>query len=142
MAMMLIGNHNILISNPRDLPAMVKELSKWKFSGFVGLNTLFVALCNNEGFRKLDFSALKSPCPAAWRCNWRGRALEGRDRLRHLRRLRHDRNQPGGDGQPDPEHPDRHHRHSGASTLCKVIDDAGRNCRWAKSASCASRARR
>jgi len=59
MAMMLIGNHNILISNPRDLPAMVKELSKWKFSGFVGLNTLFVALCNNEAFRKLDFSALK-----------------------------------------------------------------------------------
>ncbi|MHA6164261.1 long-chain-fatty-acid--CoA ligase FadD1 [Pseudomonas sichuanensis] len=59
MAMMLIGNHNILISNPRDLPAMVKELSKWKFSGFVGLNTLFVALCNNESFRNLDFSGLK-----------------------------------------------------------------------------------
>ncbi|MFV3403170.1 long-chain-fatty-acid--CoA ligase FadD1 [Pseudomonas sp. NY15463] len=59
MAMMLIGNHNVLISNPRDLPAMVKELSKWKFSGFVGLNTLFVALCNNEAFRALDFSALK-----------------------------------------------------------------------------------
>jgi len=59
MSMMLIGNHNILISNPRDLPAMVKELSKWKFSGFVGLNTLFVALCNNEAFRKLDFSSLK-----------------------------------------------------------------------------------
>nr|WP_314400579.1 long-chain-fatty-acid--CoA ligase FadD1 [Pseudomonas lundensis] len=59
MAMMLIGNHNVLISNPRDLPAMVKELSKWKFSGFVGLNTLFVALCNSEAFRKLDFSALK-----------------------------------------------------------------------------------
>ena len=59
MAMMLIGNHNILISNPRDLPAMVKELSKWKFSGFVGLNTLFVALCNNADFRTLDFSALK-----------------------------------------------------------------------------------
>ncbi len=59
MAMMLIGNHNILISNPRDLPAMVKELGKWKFSGFVGLNTLFVALCNNETFRNLDFSGLK-----------------------------------------------------------------------------------
>ena len=59
MAMMLIGNHNVLISNPRDLPAMVKELGKWKFSGFVGLNTLFVALCNNETFRNLDFSALK-----------------------------------------------------------------------------------
>ncbi|MBA6134123.1 long-chain-fatty-acid--CoA ligase FadD1 [Pseudomonas juntendi] len=59
MAMMLIGNHNVLISNPRDLPAMVKELGKWKFTGFVGLNTLFVALCNNDGFRALDFSALK-----------------------------------------------------------------------------------
>ncbi|QXH45613.1 long-chain-fatty-acid--CoA ligase FadD1 [Pseudomonas xanthosomatis] len=59
MAMMLIGNHNVLISNPRDLPAMVKELGKWKFSGFVGLNTLFVALCNNEAFRSLDFSSLK-----------------------------------------------------------------------------------
>ncbi|MBA1194384.1 long-chain fatty acid--CoA ligase [Pseudomonas entomophila] len=59
MAMMLIGNHNVLITNPRDLPAMVKELSKWKFSGFVGLNTLFVALCNNDAFRALDFSSLK-----------------------------------------------------------------------------------
>ncbi|NBB08194.1 long-chain-fatty-acid--CoA ligase FadD1 [Pseudomonas sp. SLFW] len=59
MSMMLSGNHNILISNPRDLSAMVKELSKWKFTGFVGLNTLFVALCNNADFRNLDFSALK-----------------------------------------------------------------------------------
>ncbi|BAP43797.1 long-chain-fatty-acid--CoA ligase FadD1 [Pseudomonas sp. 21LCFQ02] len=59
MAMMRCGNHNVLITNPRDLPAMVKELSKWKFSGFVGLNTLFVALCNNQDFRNLDFSALK-----------------------------------------------------------------------------------
>ncbi|AYC33791.1 long-chain fatty acid--CoA ligase [Pseudomonas cavernae] len=60
MAMMLIGGHNILITNPRDLPGTVKELSQWKFTGFVGLNTLFVALCNNEDFRRLDFSALKA----------------------------------------------------------------------------------
>ncbi|WP_172152586.1 MULTISPECIES: long-chain-fatty-acid--CoA ligase FadD1 [Pseudomonas] len=59
MAMMLIGNHNVLITNPRDLPGMVKDLARYKFSGFVGLNTLFVALCNNEDFQKLDFSALK-----------------------------------------------------------------------------------
>ncbi|MDP3846693.1 MAG: long-chain-fatty-acid--CoA ligase FadD1 [Pseudomonas sp.] len=59
MAMMLIGNHNVLISNPRDLPGMIKDLAKYKFTGFVGLNTLFVALCNNEEFRALDFSALK-----------------------------------------------------------------------------------
>ncbi len=43
MLMMLIGAHNILISNPRDLPAFVKDLSKYRFTGFVGLNTLFVA---------------------------------------------------------------------------------------------------
>ena len=60
MAMMLIGGHNVLITNPRDLPAMTKDLAKYKFTGFVGLNTLFVALCNNEEFRKLDFSTLKA----------------------------------------------------------------------------------
>ena len=59
MAMMLTGNHNILITNPRDLPGTVKELGKWKFTTFVGLNTLFVALCNNEDFRRLDLSSLK-----------------------------------------------------------------------------------
>ncbi|PKM05214.1 MAG: long-chain fatty acid--CoA ligase [Gammaproteobacteria bacterium HGW-Gammaproteobacteria-6] len=59
MAMMISGNHNILITNPRDIPAFVKELSKFKFTGFVGLNTLFVALCNDEAFRNLDFSKFK-----------------------------------------------------------------------------------
>ncbi len=59
MAMMLIGGHNILLTNPRDLPAVIKDLAKYRFTGFVGLNTLFVALCNNEDFRKLDFSSLK-----------------------------------------------------------------------------------
>ncbi|OZB24108.1 MAG: long-chain fatty acid--CoA ligase [Pseudomonas sp. 34-62-33] len=59
MAMMLIGGHNVLLTNPRDLPAVVKDLAKYRFTGFVGLNTLFVALCNNEDFRKLDFSSLK-----------------------------------------------------------------------------------
>ncbi|CAE6902949.1 MULTISPECIES: long-chain-fatty-acid--CoA ligase FadD1 [Pseudomonas] len=59
MAMMLIGAHNLLVTNPRDLPAMIKEIKPYKFSVFVGLNTLFVALSNNEGFRALDFSSLK-----------------------------------------------------------------------------------
>jgi long-chain acyl-CoA synthetase len=60
MAMMLIGGHNVLLTNPRDLPSVVKDLAKYRFTGFVGLNTLFVALCNNEEFRKLDFSSLKA----------------------------------------------------------------------------------
>lgn len=59
MVLMYTGNQSVLIPNPRDIPGFVKELSKHKFSGFVGLNTLFVALCNNEDFKKLDFSALR-----------------------------------------------------------------------------------
>ncbi|WP_321347339.1 long-chain-fatty-acid--CoA ligase FadD1 [Halopseudomonas oceani] len=59
MAMMVSGNHNVLITNPRDIPSFVKELSKFRFSGFVGLNTLFVALCNDAAFRALDFSNFK-----------------------------------------------------------------------------------
>lgn len=56
---MLKGSHTILIPNPRDLPGLVKELAKWKFTGFCGLNTLFVGLCNNEEFQGLDFTAMK-----------------------------------------------------------------------------------
>ncbi|HBD23096.1 MAG TPA: long-chain fatty acid--CoA ligase [Oceanospirillaceae bacterium] len=53
------GHHLVLIPNPRDIPGFVKELGKHKFSSFAGLNTLFVALCNNPDFAKLDFSNLK-----------------------------------------------------------------------------------
>ncbi len=59
LVIMETGNHNVLIPNPRDIPGFVKELGKWQFSGFAGLNTLFVALMNNEEFQKLDFSRLK-----------------------------------------------------------------------------------
>ena len=52
------GAQNILIANPRDIPAFVKELGKYEFHIFPGLNTLFNALLNNEGFQKLDFSHL------------------------------------------------------------------------------------
>ncbi|WP_337267947.1 long-chain-fatty-acid--CoA ligase [Oryzifoliimicrobium ureilyticus] len=53
-----LGGHNILIANPRDIPALVKEFEKSKIHVFPGLNTLFNALLNNETFRKLDFSSL------------------------------------------------------------------------------------
>ena len=52
------GSHNILIANPRDIPAFVKDLQKYKIHVFPGLNTLFNALMNNADFQKLDFSAL------------------------------------------------------------------------------------
>ncbi|MGK0366966.1 MAG: long-chain acyl-CoA synthetase, partial [Thermoproteota archaeon] len=54
-----IGARNILITNPRDIPGFVKELSKWKFTAFTGVNTLFNVLTNDEGFKQLDFSSLK-----------------------------------------------------------------------------------
>ncbi|MDR5904855.1 AMP-binding protein [Franzmannia qiaohouensis] len=53
------GNHSVLITNPRDLDNFVKELKSLKFSGFIGLNTLFNALCNRDDFKQLDFSRLK-----------------------------------------------------------------------------------
>ncbi|KQZ79145.1 long-chain fatty acid--CoA ligase [Mesorhizobium sp. Root157] len=52
------GAHNILIPNPRDIPGFAKELRKYSFHIFPGLNTLFNALLNNEDFRKLDFKSL------------------------------------------------------------------------------------
>ncbi len=52
------GSHNILIANPRDIPAFVKELQKYKIHVFPGLNTLFNALMNNPDFQKLDFSSM------------------------------------------------------------------------------------
>jgi len=52
------GANNVLIANPRDIPAFVKELQKVSFNIFPGLNTLFNALLNNEDFRKLDFKSL------------------------------------------------------------------------------------
>jgi long-chain acyl-CoA synthetase len=59
LCMMVTGNHNVLITNPRDIPAFIKELERWRFTSLVGLNTLFVALMDHPGFRGLDFSALK-----------------------------------------------------------------------------------
>ena len=54
-----VGALNVLITNPRDIPGFVKELSKWKFTAFTGVNTLFNALLNNKDFKDLDFSSLK-----------------------------------------------------------------------------------
>ncbi|MFK0162878.1 long-chain fatty acid--CoA ligase [Rhizobium sp. NPDC090279] len=53
---MSLGGHNVLIANPRDIPAFIKELGKYKFDMFPGLNTLFNALMNNPEFAKLDLS--------------------------------------------------------------------------------------
>ncbi|HVA55271.1 MAG TPA: long-chain-fatty-acid--CoA ligase [Gammaproteobacteria bacterium] len=59
LTFMKIGGHNVLITNPRDMPGFVKELAKVKFTGITGVNTLFNVLLHTSGFAQLDFSALK-----------------------------------------------------------------------------------
>ncbi len=53
-----LGAQNLLITNPRDIPGMVKELAKYPFTAITGVNTLFNALLNNADFKRLDFSTL------------------------------------------------------------------------------------
>jgi long-chain acyl-CoA synthetase len=53
------GVTSILISNPRDLSAFYTALENTRFSLFVGINTLFNALCQDARFRTLDFTGLK-----------------------------------------------------------------------------------
>ena len=57
--MVYFGVKNILITNPRDIPAFVKVLKKNRFSVFAGINTLFNALINNPKFEEVDFSRLR-----------------------------------------------------------------------------------
>jgi long-chain acyl-CoA synthetase len=64
------GGHNILITNPRDMPAFIKELKRYRCSVYYGVNTLFNGLLNAPGFEEVDFSRLVS-CVAG------GMALQG-----------------------------------------------------------------
>lgn len=54
-----VGGVNVLITNPRDVPKMIKEIAKFKFTCITGVNTLFNALLNDTKFSQLDFSQLK-----------------------------------------------------------------------------------
>ncbi len=59
LGIMKLGGHNILIPNPRDFEGFVKELSKYPFTYFTGVNTLFSGLLNTPGFAELDFGSLQ-----------------------------------------------------------------------------------
>lgn len=59
LAFFKLGAKNILITNPRDMPAFIKELGKHKFTVFTGVNTLFNGLLNRPDFAKIDFSKFK-----------------------------------------------------------------------------------
>ncbi|MGO4438762.1 long-chain fatty acid--CoA ligase [Rhizobium sp. RAF56] len=81
-----VGAHNVLIANPRDIPAFVKELGNHRFDIFPGLNTLFNALMNNPDFAKLDLShvstlaggmAVQRPVAERWQKMTGGWITEG-----------------------------------------------------------------
>jgi long-chain acyl-CoA synthetase len=54
----MIGASNLMIANPRDIPAVIKALRETPFTVIPGVNTLFNALLNNKEFARLDFSRL------------------------------------------------------------------------------------
>ncbi len=82
-----LGGTNLLITNPRDMPGFVKELSKYTFTAITGVNTLFNGLLNTPGFSELDFSTLKlslgggmavqRPVAEKWESVTQSRLLEG-----------------------------------------------------------------
>lgn len=59
LALVRYGVHNIMVTNPRDLPSLIKEFKSYPISLMTGVNTLFNALNHNEEFQKLNFSKFK-----------------------------------------------------------------------------------
>ncbi len=59
MLNMRMGGKLVLIPNPRDIPAVLKELSKHTIHSFPAVNTLFNGLVNHPDFSTVDWSHLK-----------------------------------------------------------------------------------
>jgi len=59
LSMLKIGARNLLVTNPRDMKAFIKDLKRYRFSVITGVNTLFNGLLNQEDFKSVDFSNLR-----------------------------------------------------------------------------------
>jgi len=59
MLALRMGGCNILVANPRDIPAMLKDLAQYKFHSFPAVNTLFNAIAHHADFGTVDWSNLK-----------------------------------------------------------------------------------
>ena len=114
LTFMKIGASNLLIVNPRDIPGLIKEMSKAPVSAFTGVNTLFNALLNNPDFAKLDFA----PAPDAGRRHG-GAAFGGRALARRHRPL-------AGPGlRPDRDLARRDHQSAGREGIHRLHRPAG-----------------
>ncbi len=54
-----LGGENVLITNPRDFEGFAKEIARFDFNLFTGVNTMFASLMNTPSFTKIDFSHLR-----------------------------------------------------------------------------------
>ncbi|MBT8109995.1 MAG: AMP-binding protein, partial [Gammaproteobacteria bacterium] len=59
LTVMAQGGHNVLITNPRDFEGFAKEMARYEFNMFTGVNTMFAALLNTPSFKDIDFSHLR-----------------------------------------------------------------------------------
>lgn len=59
LVLMSYGALNVLITNARDLPSVIKAMKQFPISLITGVNTLFNALSNHPDFTSVDFSNLK-----------------------------------------------------------------------------------
>lgn len=59
LTVMAQGGQNVLITNPRDFEGFAKEIARFKFNMFTGVNTLFAALMTTPSFKDIDFSHLR-----------------------------------------------------------------------------------
>ncbi len=59
LSVMALGGENVLITNPRDFEGFAKEIARFNFNLFTGVNTMFASLMNTPSFSKIDFSHLR-----------------------------------------------------------------------------------
>lgn len=59
MLVLVNGNHSVLVPNPRDIKSLIKEMGRYDMTMFCGINSLFVKLCSEPEFKKLNFSLLR-----------------------------------------------------------------------------------
>ncbi|KIF83262.1 AMP-binding protein [Noviherbaspirillum autotrophicum] len=87
LTFMTIGGLNVLITNPKDLPAFVKTMRAYPWTVMTGVNTLYNALANTPGFgpdcarsAKLSIgagAAMLRPVMERWTSLVKGTMIEG-----------------------------------------------------------------
>ena len=59
LTVMAQGGQNVLITNPRDFEAFAREIARFQFNLFTGVNTMFASLMHTASFGKIDFSHMR-----------------------------------------------------------------------------------